>query len=204
MADFGIARALGTGGADTLTETGMTVGTPAYMSPEQASGERELDARTDIYALGCVLYEMLAGEPPFTGPTAQAIIAKRFNTAVTPLRVVRPDVPGSVDLAVLRALARTPADRFTSAAELAAALQNPTPTTTLTVSLSRNRPTRLAAVLALIVLLLVGTGWLGYRASRHDSSPPRHSTPPHSRCSPSASSAQAWISGAKVWWTSSP
>src|SRR3989454_8217243 len=88
VADFGIARAL-MGGDERLTGTGVAVGTPAYMSPEQASGERQLDARTDVYALGCVLYEMLAGGPPFTGPTAQAIIAQALTEAPRPLHVTR-------------------------------------------------------------------------------------------------------------------
>jgi eukaryotic-like serine/threonine-protein kinase len=121
VADFGVARALGA--SEALTQTGMAVGTPAYMSPEQATGEGAIDARSDVYALGCVLYEMLAGEPPFTGPNAQAIIAKRFSTTPTPVRVVRPDVPEAVEAAVARALARSPAGRFASAAELGRALQ---------------------------------------------------------------------------------
>ena len=100
----------------------MSVGTPAYMSPEQATGQR-VDARTDVYALGAVLYEMLAGEPPFTGPTPQAVIAKRFHTDAVPLRAVRPAVPEQVERAVARALARVPADRFASTAELARALE---------------------------------------------------------------------------------
>jgi serine/threonine-protein kinase len=117
VADFGIARALGgeagtPGEEEKLTRTGMSLGTPAYMSPEQASGESNIDARTDVYSLACVLYEMLAGEPPFTGPTAQAIIAKRFNTVATPVRVVRSDVPPEVDHAITTALARSPAARF--------------------------------------------------------------------------------------------
>ena len=123
VADFGISRALvGDEGGEALTETGVSVGTPAYMSPEQASGQ-PVDARTDVYALGAVLYEMLAGEPPFTGPTPQAVIAKRFHTDAVPLRAVRPAVPEQVEHAVARALARVPADRFASAAELARALQ---------------------------------------------------------------------------------
>ncbi len=122
VADFGIARALGE--ADTeITKTGMTVGTPAYMSPEQASGERMVDARTDIYALGSVLYEMLAGEPPFTGPTAQLIIARKFTETPRPLRSVRETLPAATDSVVSRALARAPADRFASAAEFARALE---------------------------------------------------------------------------------
>jgi eukaryotic-like serine/threonine-protein kinase len=122
VADFGIARAL-SGADDRLTETGISVGTPAYMSPEQAAGHRTLDARTDVYALGAVLYEMLAGEPPFTGPTPQAVIAKRFHSEPIPLRAVRPSIPAEVDRTVSRALARVPADRFVSTAELARALE---------------------------------------------------------------------------------
>ena len=120
VADFGIARALARHGRATLTETGTTLGTPAYMSPEQAAGERTIDHRSDIYSLGCVLYEALAGEPPFTGPTAQAIIARRFTEAPRPLRQVRETVPAAVDAAVAKALAKSPADRFGSAAEFGA------------------------------------------------------------------------------------
>jgi TolB-like protein/Tfp pilus assembly protein PilF len=121
VADFGIARALA-GADDRLTETGLAIGTPAYMSPEQAAGDKTLDARTDIYSLGAVLYEMLAGEPPFTGPTAQAIIAKRFSGEVPRVRQARPSVPEQVDAAVARALAPVAADRFNSAEDFARAL----------------------------------------------------------------------------------
>jgi len=121
VADFGIARAL-EGGDEKLTETGMAVGTPAYMSPEQASGQRELDARTDVYSLGCVLYEMLAGETPFAAPTAQAMIARRFMEVPRPVRQLRDAVPEQVEVALQRALARTAADRFSSAAQFATAL----------------------------------------------------------------------------------
>jgi eukaryotic-like serine/threonine-protein kinase len=124
VTDFGIARSLGGEAADRLTESGMIVGTPAYMSPEQASGERQLDGRSDIYALGCVLYEMLAGEPPFTGPTAQAIVAKRLTDPVPLITRVRNTVPPGVERALERALARVPADRFASAAEFANALRS--------------------------------------------------------------------------------
>jgi serine/threonine-protein kinase len=121
VADFGIARALG--GDERLTQTGMSVGTPAYMSPEQASGDKSLDARSDVYSLGTVLFEMLAGEPPYTGATAQQIIVKRFTDPVPSVRKVRPSVPEAVDQAVQRALAPVPADRFGSAAEFGRALQ---------------------------------------------------------------------------------
>jgi serine/threonine protein kinase/tetratricopeptide (TPR) repeat protein len=122
VADFGIGKALSGGGS--LTQTGMAVGTPTYMSPEQAGGESEIDGRSDLYSLGCVLYEMLAGEPPFTGPTVQAVITKRFVTPVPSVRATR-DVPETVDRAIARATARTPADRFATAADFAAALAPP-------------------------------------------------------------------------------
>jgi serine/threonine-protein kinase len=122
VADFGIAYTLEEAGGDRLTGTGLTVGTPWYMSPEQGSGERALDGRSDVYALGCVLYEMLAGEPPFTGVTPQAVIAKRLAEPVPHLRTVR-DVPAWVEQIVTRALARAPGDRFQTSAELAHALQ---------------------------------------------------------------------------------
>jgi serine/threonine-protein kinase len=128
VADFGIARAVG--GDEGLTQTGMAVGTPAYMSPEQASADRSTDARTDVYALGAVLYEMLAGEPPYTGPTAQAIIMKRFTEPVPGIRGVRPNVPEPVEQAIRRALAPVPADRFATAGEFARAIQSASATTT--------------------------------------------------------------------------
>jgi serine/threonine-protein kinase len=126
VADFGIARALDEGGADRLTDTGLSVGTPAYMSPEQASGDRMVDARSDQYSLACVLYEMLAGEPPFSGATAQAVIAKRFAGSAPPLHHVRPSVPASVEHATLRALAPVPADRFPDVAAFAQAIASAT------------------------------------------------------------------------------
>ena len=121
VADFGVARALDAAGGSQLTEAGMAVGTPAYMCPEQASGG-QMDGRSDIYALGCVLYEMLAGEPPFTGPTPQAILAKRVLEPVPHVRTLREGVPEPLEQAISRALARAPADRFATAAEFARAL----------------------------------------------------------------------------------
>jgi len=123
VSDFGIARALAGAGDERLTETGLTLGTPAYMSPEQAAGDRTLDARTDVYSLGTVIYEMLAGEPPFSAPTTQAMIARRFTESPRPLRELRDTVPETVEQAVGKALARSAADRFGSAAELARALE---------------------------------------------------------------------------------
>jgi serine/threonine protein kinase len=131
VADFGIGRVLGAAAAgEKLTETGMVVGTPAYMSPEQGAGERVLDGRTDIYSLGVVLYEMLAGEPPFTGPTAQAILARRFTGEVPRVRQARPSVPEVVEQALQKALAPVPADRFSSAAAFGRALNAPVPSPT--------------------------------------------------------------------------
>ncbi|MEJ2548828.1 MAG: protein kinase, partial [Gemmatimonadota bacterium] len=113
VADFGIALALTAAGADRLTGTGLSLGTPEYMSPEQATGD-PLDARTDQYSLACVLYEMLAGEPPFTGRTSQAVMAKRFADPAPSVKRLREHVPAAVDGALQRALSRTPADRFVS------------------------------------------------------------------------------------------
>ncbi len=121
VADFGIARALG--GDEGLTETGLAVGTPAYMSPEQAAGDKSLDARTDQFSLASVLYELLAGEPPWTGATAQAIAAKRVSEPPPSLRAVRPNLPLALDEAIRRALSPVPADRFASLEQFAQALQ---------------------------------------------------------------------------------
>jgi serine/threonine-protein kinase len=122
VADFGIGKAVSEAGDGTLTQAGVSVGTPAYMSPEQAVGE-EVDGRSDLYSLGCVLYEMLAGEPPFTGPSAQAVIAKRFVQVPADITALREGVPRPVARALQRALSRTPMDRPGSAAELLAALR---------------------------------------------------------------------------------
>jgi eukaryotic-like serine/threonine-protein kinase len=122
VADFGIALAAAKTGDARMTETGMSLGTPTYMSPEQAMGERTLDARSDVYALGCVLYEMLAGEAPFTGATAQAIVAKVLTEKPAPIVARRSRVPEFVEDAVLTALEKLPADRFATAAEFVRAL----------------------------------------------------------------------------------
>jgi serine/threonine-protein kinase len=122
VADFGIARAIAAAGSARLTETGLAVGTPAYMSPEQAAAETDLDGRSDLYSLGCVLYEMLAGEPPFTGHSAQAVVAKRLSTPAPRISILRDRVPAHVEQALDTALARTPADRFATAAQFRDAL----------------------------------------------------------------------------------
>ncbi|MCG6954814.1 MAG: protein kinase [Gemmatimonadetes bacterium] len=121
VADFGIGKAVGGADAQTLTQTGATVGTPAYMSPEQAAGEA-VDGRSDLYALGCVLYEMLVGEQPFTGPTVQVVIAKRFIQTPPDITALREGVPRPVARSVQKALARTPIDRFETGTQFAAAL----------------------------------------------------------------------------------
>jgi Tol biopolymer transport system component/tRNA A-37 threonylcarbamoyl transferase component Bud32 len=124
VADFGIALAVQTAGGARMTQTGLSLGTPQYMSPEQAMGERVIDARSDIYALGAVTYEMLAGDAPFTGGSVQAIVAKVLNERPTPLHTLRDTVPPHVEQAVLTAIAKLPADRFATAAQFADALQD--------------------------------------------------------------------------------
>ncbi|MFL5495016.1 MAG: protein kinase domain-containing protein, partial [Gemmatimonadales bacterium] len=126
VADFGIALAVEAAPGDRLTETGLMLGTPEYMSPEQAAGERALDAASDVYSLACVLYELLAGEPPHTGATARIVIARRFTEPAPRIRRLRPMVPASVEQALLRAMASAPADRFPSAAAFADALATAT------------------------------------------------------------------------------
>jgi eukaryotic-like serine/threonine-protein kinase len=160
VADFGVARAADAALDERLTETGLALGTPAYMSPEQSAGERVLDGRSDIYAAGCVLYEMLAGEPPFTGPTAQAISAKRVSAPIPSVRTVREGVPDRTDKAIARALARVPADRFATAADFARALsadaQDPHTLPYPVVSSNRFRRVVLTSLGTLV--LIVG-GW---------------------------------------------
>jgi serine/threonine-protein kinase len=124
VADFGIALALSHAGGARLTETGLSIGTPHYMSPEQAMGDRELDARSDVYSLGAMLYEMLAGDPPYTGSTAQAIVAKVITEKAPSVTVHRDTVPAHVAASIEKALAKLPADRFHSASDFAEALTN--------------------------------------------------------------------------------
>jgi serine/threonine protein kinase/Flp pilus assembly protein TadD len=124
VADFGIAKAVTAAGADKLTQTGFAVGTPAYMSPEQAGGETNVDGRSDLYALGCVLYEMLAGDPPFTGATAQVIFARKSTESVPSLTTARETVSGGVEAVISKALSKAPADRFRTAREFSDALKS--------------------------------------------------------------------------------
>jgi len=158
VADFGIALALREAGGSRLTETGLSLGTPQYMSPEQATGDRTLDARSDIYSLGAVLYEMLAGEPPVTGPTVQAVIAKLLTERPTRLRTVRDTIPDPIDAAVAKALAKVPADRFASAAEFAAALKT-RPSAVAAPTPRQLSPSALLAMAGVVVLAVLGV-WI--------------------------------------------
>jgi len=154
IADFGIALAVAHAGGSRITETGLSLGTPHYMSPEQAAGDRALDARSDQYALGAVTYEMLAGEPPHTGPTAQAIIARLMSEKPRSLRATRPGVPAAMDLAVGRALAKPPADRFPTCGALARAL--------VAAPAVRHRGWSIAAALAGLAVV-ASLGWWALR-----------------------------------------
>jgi serine/threonine protein kinase/tetratricopeptide (TPR) repeat protein len=185
VADFGIARAVGPSGDQKLTETGMAIGTPAYMSPEQAVGDAGLDARTDIYSLGIVLYEMLAGETPFAAPTAQGMIARRITENPRPLRQVRDTIPEMLEHSVAKALAKAPADRFGTAAEFARALQESlTQTTPAAVATATTRvestgrargfrraPLTLALTIGFVLGLGVLFGWLRSHGSAGPGAP---------------------------------
>jgi serine/threonine-protein kinase len=192
VADFGIAKAVSIAGGETLTQTGTAVGTPAYMSPEQASPGAPLDGRSDVYSLGCVLYEMLAGEPPFTGPSSQAIIARHCADPPRSMRVVRPGVPLALERAVERALAKVPADRFQTAGEFARSLSLPEvstpvasapaaaygPEATSAAPLKPTRHRRVPAALATLAIgILLGLGvllaWLRARPDREMAGPRR-------------------------------
>ncbi len=127
VADFGIATALSEVDGERMTQTGMSLGTPHYMSPEQAAGERDLDGRSDLYALACIVYEMLVGDPPFTGGTAQAVIAKRLTDAAPRVTARRDSVPAAIDAAIARALARAPEDRFPGVGGFLEELERPAP-----------------------------------------------------------------------------
>ena len=173
VADFGIARAVTAAGGDTLTETGLAVGTPVYMSPEQAAGDRALDARSDVYSLACVLYEMLAGQPPFTGATAEAILARKSVEPPPSLHLVRRAVPPDLEHTITKALATAPADRFTTASQFGEALGVGRATAPPVSTITRRVFPRLGrlAWLAIAGLLVVG-GMLLMRPSRDARTPP--------------------------------
>jgi serine/threonine-protein kinase len=170
VADFGIARAVEAAGGERLTGTGLAVGTPAYMSPEQATGSENVDARTDVYALGCVIYEMLAGPTPFEGATPQALLAKHAVETVPSMRPHDPTIPVPVERAVQRALSKDPADRFPTATELAEALtQAITPEARIAEErrVARQRWTRVLAAAAAVAVLSLGGWWLAGMLSAH-------------------------------------
>ena len=181
VADFGIALAVQQAGGSRMTQTGMSLGTPAYMSPEQAMGERDIGARSDVYALGAMTYEMLTGEPPFTGPNSQAIVAKVLTETPPPLRPKRPTVSSAIENAVLTALQKLPADRFGTAKDFADALDGKGGTYAETVATPATRllrPARLtrpavSALCALCALCAFGAAWLLRGAPPAPSSPSR-------------------------------
>ena len=149
VADFGIARAITVAGGDSLTETGLALGTPAYMSTEQAAGESDLDGRSDIYSLGCVVYELLAGQPPFTGPTVESIVHQQVAADPPHVTSIRSGVPDGLDAVLRKALSKTPADRYASARDFAEAVS-----TTVTVSLSAVKPSRASPVVEKSIAVL--------------------------------------------------
>ncbi|OLD96003.1 MAG: hypothetical protein AUG79_03810 [Gemmatimonadetes bacterium 13_1_20CM_4_69_16] len=161
IADFGIARAVTAAGGERLTQTGVSLGTPAYMSPEQWAGDEGLDGRSDLYSLGCVLYETLMGEPPFAGSSPQVILARQSMERIPSIRLVRPNVPPAVEAAITRAIAKLPADRFATTLQFAEALvaapAAPSPEAAARPVPSRPFRRRAAAGVAIGVLLLGGT-----------------------------------------------
>ena len=172
VADFGIALAVQHAGGARLTQTGLSLGTPQYMAPEQAMGEKNVDHHADIYALGAVAYEMLTGEPPFTGASVQAVVARAMAGRPTPVETLRDTVPENVSAAVMKALAKLPADRFESAARFAEALGSATPAATRTGPPAGRGPSRTSgasgARIAMAVCVVLGAvlgavlwNWIG-------------------------------------------
>ncbi len=172
VTDFGIARAVSAaGGEQHLTQTGTIIGTPAYMSPEQSTATSEIDGRSDQYSLACVVYEMLVGEPPFTGPTAQAIIARHSLDMVSPPSIVRATIPDAVEGAILRALSKIPADRYPTTALFAEALNTPSAATgafrRATLERGMKRPRRgLWRIAPAAIIVAVLAGYLVIRSAR--------------------------------------
>jgi eukaryotic-like serine/threonine-protein kinase len=216
VADFGVAKALDQASGGHLTEAGMAVGTPQYMAPEQAGGG-PVDARADVYALGCVLFEMLAGEPPFTGRTPQAVIAKRILEPVPHVRTLRESVSEDVERALTRALAKVPADRFPTAAEFARALSDAAPTMAVSAATAaapqavpaggtRRWGPRRAVALGLAALLALGAGaaallWRSRTAATAFDAD-LLAVAPFDVLDPSSSSgARAWSTSSRETWT---
>jgi len=160
VSDFGIARAVSAAGTARLTETGLAIGTPQYMSPEQAAGEADLDGRSDLYSLGCVLYEMLAGQPPFAGATADSLVRQHLAAEPPSITIVRPAVSAHVAAALQRALAKTPADRFATAAQFAEELRASAAITPPPAVVTRPRVRRVAALLGGLLVVAAGVAAL--------------------------------------------
>ena len=182
VADFGIARAVSVAGGMTLTKTGMAIGTPTYMSPEQAMGSKDVTPESDIYSLACVIYELLAGQPPFTGPTAMALLARHSLDNVPSLKIVRGTVPDAVEDAIVRAMAKVPADRFKKASDFANALIDNAgaalrranslknvaiPANTVTdLPVARRSSKRKLLIAGIAIPLLAAGAWFGWSKSK--------------------------------------
>ena len=181
LTDFGIARALGGVAGETLTGTGLSLGTPAYMAPEQATGERDVDGRADLYALGCVSYEMLSGQPPYAGPTAQSLVAQHVAAPIPSTRALRPAVSPALDAAIQRAMAKQPVDRFATGAQFALALKAaetgwPTERSTTRALKQPRRARPLTVVVA--VIALAALGFAAWRVTERLPTPPSQPAQP--------------------------
>jgi serine/threonine-protein kinase len=177
VTDFGIARAISAAGGDKLTQTGLAIGTPAYMPPEQAAGTGQIDRRSDIYSLACVLYETLAGQPPFTGPTAQAIMARHSLDAVPRLKIVRDAIPDELETVIERALEKVPADRYQTSGEFAKALTVASTGRVSRVTAARRPAARrgqwwrsLPAAIGVAAIVLIASAWLIFGRHRNSGS----------------------------------
>ncbi len=175
IADFGIARAMDLAGGPRLTTSGIVLGTPAYMSPEQAAGGHRLDGRSDLYSLACVVYEMLAGQPPFTGPLAESLVYQHLSTTPRPVRELRPSVPAEVSEALLRALAKNPSDRFTGTARFAQFLAAGAPAASRAPSgaaPSRRRWLPAVAIFAVVALAAIAVVFVMRSRAPSEGAPP--------------------------------
>jgi len=177
VTDFGIARAISEAGDNTITETGIAIGTPAYMSPEQGAGDRNVDGRSDIYSLGCVLYEMLAGQPPFVGPTAASVARQHLSVESPKVTNLRPGVPRLVVDALTKALEKTPADRFTTASQFVDAIKESR--LSQEALAAERKPLKgwviaAVAIMAAAVLIVAGTRWDASRSSPASDVVPTH------------------------------
>ena len=158
VTDFGIAQAVTEAGADQLTQTGLSVGTPYYMSPEQATGAETVDARSDLYSLGCVLYEMVGGEPPYTGPSSQAVLSRHSQAEIPSVSIIRPQTPPQVQAVIEKALAKSPADRFRTAERMRDALSGDVAVLASKRRRTGSRRWGRIALMALSVIVATGSG----------------------------------------------